>query len=46
MPTVYEVIFWFCMLVGAYGLGFIFMNKEDLGEVSEYELDRLNGIKY
>ena len=46
MPTAYEVIFWFCMLVGAYGLGFIFFGNDDLGEVSQYELDRLNGIKY
>ena len=46
MPTVYEVIFWFCMAVGVYGLGFIFLRSEDVDEVSQYELDRLNGKKY
>lgn len=47
VPTTYEMVFWFIMLVVAYGLGtFLFCRKKEDLYVSEYELDRLNGNKY
>ena len=47
VPTTYEMVFWFIMLIVAYGFGiFLFCGKEEDLYVSDYELDRLNGNKY
>lgn len=47
IPTLYEIIFWFSMLVAVYGFSAVlFMGRKEELYVSEYELDRLNGNKY
>ena len=40
-----EIIFWIFCLVGVVFLGGLFMPEETL-EISEYSLDRMNGLKY
>jgi hypothetical protein len=47
MPSVYELIFWVCLLIGACGLGIVIFGKTDSDlYVTEDELDRINGGKY
>lgn len=47
MPSVYELIFWVCLLIGAYGFGIVIFGKTESDlYVTEYELDRINGEKY
>lgn len=47
MPSVYEMIFWMCMLIAVYGFGVVIFGKTESDiRVTEYELDRINGKKY
>lgn len=47
MPSVYELIFWICLLIGACGFGIVIFGKTEPDlYVTEYELDRINGGKY